>query len=468
MHIKNLTHIHFIGIGGIGMSALAHIAKASGHHVSGCDTNIQQQTVTSLAQRGCLVSSNHGSPLCFDPTITLMVFSTDTQREMVEKNNCLNRNIPVIHRSELLSYFMKDKKIGIAITGAHGKTTTTALTSHIFLTAGLNPTCIIGGIAGGLQSNASYYDKSNFFIAEADESDRSFIILPAAIKVITNIDFEHIDTYSDIDDIKNACLTFLHNFKEKTLCHVVCIDNQHIKELLPQINIPYKTYGTDTNADMQIQNIELGAFHSSFTVYCSETKQSARCTLPIPGAHNILNATAAITTAYIAGIEITQAAATLGTFKGVDRRFTIRGHYNNALVIDDYAHHPEEINKVITTAKHSTKGKLYVIYQPHRFTRTLGLWDDFVHLWQHNNSVDHVFITDIYGAGETITKPISSKELVNCINKSNCEYIENNILTIRQTLSDLCLRNNDTILFLGAGNISQQSIALVKVNEHLI
>lgn len=456
----NTAHIHFIGIGGIGMSALALIAKAKGYIVSGCDTNTTQKTVVNLIAQGCLVASKHADDLCFNPTITLMVYSTDTQRAMAEKTNAEHRGIQIIHRSALLAYFMYDKT-SIAVTGAHGKTTTTALISHIFLSLKLDPTCVVGGILPSLQSNATY-GKSAFFIAEADESDRSFIALPAAIKVITNIDFEHVETYADIDDIKNACLTFLHAFQEKTIAHVLCIDNVPTKEILPKIHIPYKTYGTDEQADMRISNVQLFPFYSCFTIYCKNNNQSVACTLPMPGIHNVYNATGAITAAYVAGIDIAHAALTLATFKGVERRFTIRGHFNDALVIDDYAHHPEEIKKTVAAARNCTQGKLYVIYQPHRFTRTVGLWNDFVELWQKNDAVDHLLIMDIYGAGETMNTPVSSKQLVHEINKHSCQYIENNITVIKNALHDFQLTSNDLILFLGAGDVSQKSIALTQ------
>lgn len=454
----NIKHIHFIGIGGIGMSALALIAKAIGCKVSGCDTNVSQKTILNLIAQDCMIADNHGDHLCFDSSITLMVYSTDTKRPLAEKDHALERGIAIVHRSELLAFFMREK-IGIAITGAHGKTTTTALVSHIFLSLDLHPTCIIGGISPSFNTNA-IYGNSSFFIAEADESDRSFTILPAAIKIITNIDFEHVETYTNIDDIKNTCLTFLHNHQEKTIAHVLCIDNNPIKELLPLMNVPYRTYGTDQQADIRIIDVQLFAFHSTFTLICKKTNESAPCKLPVPGIHNVLNAAGAVTAALIAGIPLVDATKTFSTFKSVDRRFTIRGHYNNALVIDDYAHHPEEINNILTTARKSTKGKLYVIYQPHRFTRTLGLWNEFVSLWQKNNTVDHLFIMDIYAAGEQIKTKISSKDLIKSINKKNCDYIENNIIAIQKALETVKATHNDTILFLGAGNISQQSILL--------
>ncbi|RTL05931.1 UDP-N-acetylmuramate--L-alanine ligase [Candidatus Dependentiae bacterium] len=454
----NTRHIHFIGIGGIGMSGLALVAKAAGYTVSGCDTNASQKTVQNLTSHDCQIAEQHGGHICFDPSITLMVYSTDTQRPMAEKEAALQNNSKVIHRSELLAYFM-DTKTAIAITGAHGKTTTTGLLSHIFMQLGLEPTCIIGGISTTLNANA-LQGNGPFLIAEADESDRSFIILPAAIKVITNIDFEHVETYANIDDIKKACLTFLHNHQEKTIAHVLCIDNQPIKDILPLIKVPYQTYGTSERADIHITDVHLFPFHSTFTIHCKKNNLSTSCTLPIPGIHNVLNATGAITAAYVAGVDIADAAALLHTFKGVDRRFTIRGRYNNALVIDDYAHHPSEIHNTITAAKKSTKGKLYVFYQPHRITRTIGLWNNFVQLWQNNDEVDHVFIMDIYTAGETIPTTLSSKDLIKSINKKNCDYVENDIIAIKKALTTVQVTDADTILFLGAGNISQQSIVL--------
>jgi UDP-N-acetylmuramate--alanine ligase len=352
-------------------------------------------------------------------------------------------------------------KTGIAITGAHGKTTTSALISHIFLSLQLHPTCLIGGIIPFINSNAFYGD-GKFFITEADESDRSFVLLPAAIKVITNIDFEHVETYNSIDDIKETCLTFLHAFQEQTIAHVLCIDDKPIQSLLPHIRVPYKTYGTDQRADLHITNIRLFSFSSHFVVYCKQSNQSMNCVLPMPGIHNVLNAAGALCTAHIAGIDLAQSASALSTFKGVERRFTIRGRYNNALVIDDYAHHPEEIRKALITAKQCIVGKLYVIYQPHRFTRTVGLWSDFVDLWQKNDDIEHLFITDIYGAGEKVTVSVSSSQLVTAINKKNCGYIKNDISTIKNTLNLLQLCSDDLILFLGAGDISLQSINLTQ------
>jgi UDP-N-acetylmuramate--alanine ligase len=460
----NTYHIHFIGIGGIGMSALALIAKEKGSIVSGCDTNLTQQTITNLIEKGCNISLNHGNELCFDSSITLIVYSTGTQQTMAEKVTAQHRGIHIVHRAELLSYFMSSK-IAIAVTGAHGKTTTSAMISHIFLTLQLNPTCVIGGIFPSINSNA-VYGNGKFFIAEADESDRSFVHLPAAIKLITNIDFEHVETYANIDDIKNTCLTFLHAFQERTIAQVVCIDNEHIRSLLPHIKVPYKTYGIDEKADLRVTNIHLLPFSSHFTIYCKQNNQSINCTLPMSGIHNVVNAAGAVCVAHVAGIDLAQAALTLSTFKGVDRRFTIRGYYNKALVIDDYAHHPEEIRKTIAAAKGCISGKLYVVYQPHRFTRTVGLWNDFVDLWQKTDTVNYLLVTDIYGAGEQMTVPVSSKQLVSAINKYNCHYIKNEIRSIQQAFNNIQLTSDDLILFLGAGDISLQSIALTRNAFH--
>lgn len=453
--LNHYKHIHFIGIGGIGMSALATIFHNRGHYVSGCDVNLHQASIKSLSQIGCTIN-NHGDPSCFNDHIDLIVYSTDIKQNLAEIRYASERGIPMMHRGDLLALLM-DEKQGIAIAGAHGKTTTSALISHIFVHANLDPTVVIGGIVHSLGSNARI-GNGPYLIAEADESDRSFLQLRPFYTIITNIDLEHLDTYKDLNDIKETFCAFLNNIHPSGAVFV-CIDDKNSTQLNALNTKNIVTYGLTPTADVTATDLVLLPMHSEFTVSITKNSKNKKqkILLPLAGNHNVQNALAAIAIAHYLDIPLDTIANALITFSGVDRRFSFRGTYNNALIFDDYGHHPTEITKTILVARQNAKKRLVVIFQPHRFSRTAALWDSFIDTFCQQK-IDHLIITDIYAAGESPLSNISGALLANAINQTNppffVEYItlENLFKNPQQTIGAI-IQPDDLLLLQGAGNI---------------
>ncbi|QQR54131.1 UDP-N-acetylmuramate--L-alanine ligase [bacterium] len=449
-------HVHFVGIGGIGMSSLAHIMLKKGYQVTGCDINSDQETVSSLKAAGCVIETPHGSACCFDDSIDMMVYSTDTRHPMPEKDRALRGGAALKHRAELLADIMSQKQ-SIAISGAHGKTSTTAMIGHLLQVAHADPTVVVGGICPQWKTNFMY-GKSNIMIAEADESDRSFLKLPAQTKIVTNIDHEHLETYSSLQDRQATFLQFLNSNNQNNSTHVICVDDPSIQQIRHLIDINYVTYAIDNKADFYAKNIDLQPLSSSFDLYVYG-QCVARCTLAVPGKHMLLNALGALAAARMfSSVSYEYLVDGLKSFCPVERRFTIRGSFHHATVIDDYAHHPQEIAVTIQTACNFAKGRTFVFFQPHRFTRTAGLWDQFVQTFRRElaNAKLHFFMTTIYSAGEPEMSDVSTERMVKEIDNGRCAFIENRTESIIKALPN-DLSEDDTILFMGAGNVSKHS-----------
>lgn len=453
---KKRAHIHFMGIGGIGMSGIATILRHQGYTVSGCDADSTQNTIKKLHAIGCLIQDGHNGTLCHDPSITTLVYSSAIQQNNPEIQHAIARNIPIIPRALMLAELMRTK-YSIAIAGAHGKTTTTSLIAHILIEAEQDPTVIIGGMLKNISHNARI-GTGDFLVAEADESDRSFLHLYPTIAVVTNIDNEHLDTYSNIDDIKNTFTQFLSNipFYGKA---IVCIDDPHLQSILPITHIKTIKYGlTPAIADIYAHNIILEPTKSQFTVSIAEDSTPlGTITLSMPGRHNILNALAAIAVAQDLEVPFDAIANALHSFQGVERRFTYRGTYQGALVFDDYGHHPTEIYHTLKMARIRSNGKLIVVFQPHRYSRTQHLWHDFIKVFVESD-IDHLIITDIYAASEHAIPHITSQALTNALQKESprCSitYVpyDKEWREIQNTIHHLA-QENDLILALGAGSI---------------
>jgi len=395
---RKKAHIHFVGIGGIGMSGIATILKYQGYKISGCDAELNQQSIHDLQELGCDIYQGNNTKRCNDKTIDILVYSSaikSTNREIITAQK---RGISTINRALMLAELMRTK-YSIAISGSHGKTTTTSLISHILIEAKKDPTVIIGGHLKNISANARF-GNGDFLVAEADESDRSLLCLHATLAVITNIDLEHLETYADLDDIKNTFKQFLNNlpFYGKAF---ICIDNLNIQSILPLPHIKTIKYGLDNhNADLFAQDVSLNPDHSTFTIHQKNlTTPLGTVKLNMPGQHNILNSLAAIAVARELDIPFHIISEALENFGGIDRRFTFKGSYRGAEIFDDYGHHPEEIRNTLLVAKKRSKGRIVVIFQPHRYTRTEGLWDQFVEIFK-KSSIDYLIITDIYPASE--------------------------------------------------------------------
>ncbi|HVW99207.1 MAG TPA: UDP-N-acetylmuramate--L-alanine ligase, partial [Candidatus Babeliaceae bacterium] len=386
------SHIHFVGIGGIGMSGIAKILKTQGYTITGCDSDIEQKSIEELKSLGCSIFEGNNTAYCQDPSTDILVYSSALKPTNSEITAAQQRGIPTIPRALMLSELMRTK-YSIAISGAHGKTTTTSLISHILIEAGIDPTVIIGGHLKNISAHARL-GTGDFLIAEADESDRSLLRLYPTLAVVTNIDLEHLDVYIDLDDIKATFKQFLNNlpFYGKAF---VCIDDPNIQAIMPISHIKTIRYGCHEEADIQARSIELYPDHARFIAWDKASQSSlGTVTLMMPGRHSILNALAAISITRELEIPFDIITQALASFKGIERRFSFKGTYRNAELFDDYGHHPTEIYHTLQVARQRAKNKLIILFQPHRYTRTFHLLQEFAQVFA-KASINHLIITDI-------------------------------------------------------------------------
>ena len=452
--IQKNMHFHFVGIGGIGMSSLAAIIRQLGHRVSGCDADCSQKSIQNLVSLGCTIFEGNNTPACNDSSIDTLVYSTAIQKNNPELAAARKRSIPVIHRAALLAELTQKK------------TTTTALIAHILLKTEQDPTVIVGGIMHNLNSNA-HYGKSNLLVAEADESDRSFTQLFPSIAVITNIDLEHLDTYRDKADLKETFQAFLAKlpwYGKAFVCIDTPLTQEFVTELPENLHQKVVTYGLSTDAAVVLSNPVLEKQQSSGTI--SINKTAFQLTVPLAGIHNLLNATAAFAVAQELGISAHKINEALESFMGIDQRFTYRGTFLGAEVFDDYGHHPTEIAHVLEVAKKRSKGKVVVVFQPHRFTRTEKLWDDFVTVFS-TPTIAQLVLTDIHPASETPIEGITGKKLALAIASKRKEgtttfsELEPDYEPLVTKLKAI-VQENDLLLFLGAGKINRLAEKLCK------
>lgn len=458
---KNNQHFHFMGICGIGMSGIAKILLTQGFKVSGCDKNIDPQRAQELINLGCQID-HHQSTLCNDASITTLVRTSDIPLNHSEIMQAQVKNIPIRLRAEILANIMQEK-ISIAVAGAHGKTTTSSLLAHVLLHAKVDPTVVVGGHMHEINSNA-HAGSSKFLVAESDESDRSFLLLPKTYTIVTNIDREHLNTYQDFDDIKNAFVQFMNNVP-KDGCNFVCLDDVGIQSVLHRIKTPFISYGTNPQSNFFIHNIKLSPDFSKFDVKIKEKTTSFKVLLP--GMHNVLNATGVIAVCLRLGLDLQAIKNGLETFQGVDRRFTLKGISKNhgAVIFDDYGHHPTEIEVTFKVAQAKAQGKIIVVFQPQRFSRTKHLWNEFVETLAHA-PIDQLILTDIYAASEAPVDGITSQNLVTEIQKTNpklnvCfipfgDHGEQILIKLEQILA-----KNDLLLFQGAGKVNKLADTLI-------
>jgi UDP-N-acetylmuramate--alanine ligase len=462
MYPRTTQHIHFIGIGGIGMSGIAMILSQQGYRISGCDRDPHQQSVSDLLMHGCVVHTGNNTSECHDDSIDIVVYSSAIQPNNPEIQRARNRGIPTIQRASMLAEIMRTK-FSIAIAGAHGKTTTTSMISHILLEAQLDPTIIVGGHVKNLSTNARL-GQGDLLVAEADESDRSFLKLYPAWAVVTNIDLEHIDVYHDLDEIKQAFQQFLGNlpFYGKAF---LSSDDEHIQSLLPLHQIKTVSYGLSEHADIRARDILTHARYSTCTIWRKhDNVPLGSLYLTMPGIHNIQNATAATAVALNLGVPFSTITQALAHFSGVERRFSYRGNYKGAELFDDYGHHPTEIDRTLTVARKRSEGRLIVAFQPHRYSRTQGLWQDFISVFTLHK-IDHLIITDVYAASEApiagITGERLAQEMQQLLPTGQVTYTPQD-----DQWSSLCAQLNtvikphDLVLFLGAGKINQAACIL--------
>jgi len=454
---QTLETIHFIGIGGVGMSGIAEILHNLGYKVQGSDL-IENYNTKRLESYGIKVFIGHVPQNITN--VSYVVVSSAINQNNPEVKEALERKIPVIRRAEMLAELMR-LKCSVAVSGSHGKTTTTSLVACLFEAAGLRPTVINGGIINNRSTNA-YLGSSDYLIAEADESDATFIHIPSTIAIITNIDPEHLDYYKDFKTLINAFRSFITNLPFYGFA-VCCIDHKTVRELVSSVTErKIITYGIDSSdAHITAFNISTDIASSTFDVkismpYVSGVTIIEKITIPTPGRHNILNSLAAIAVGIELDFGIKAIKNGFSNFKGVKRRFTKVAEYNNAAVIDDYAHHPEEIKATLATAKNianKQNGKVIAIFQPHRYSRVQHLFDDFMCCF---NDADILYITDIYAAGESPIEGITAQHLVDKI-VENKQHDQANFLAELDDTVEIIVKKaspGDMIIMMGAGNIS--------------
>ena len=443
--------VHFIGIGGIGMSGIAEILLTMGYAVSGSDLRASA-TTERLEELGAIVYMGHAAEnvVASDVIVTSSAVAKDNA-EVVEARR---RKIPVIQRAEMLAELMR-LKYGIAIAGMHGKTTTTSMIAAVLAGGGLDPTVVVGGRVDALGSNARL-GHSQYLVAEADESDRSFLKLPPILAVVTNLDREHMDTYRDVADIENAFVEFMGKVPFYGAV-TACIDNAMLRTVLPRVARRVYTYGESEDADFQLQMLTkpVGC-HAAFEVSLHGLVLGP-FRLHVPGRHNVLNATAAVAVGLQLGIAPDKIAEGLETFRGVDRRFQIKGEWRGVTVVDDYGHHPTEVRATLAAARECGFGRVLVLFQPHRYTRTRDLMDEFGKAFV---DADLVSVLDIYAASESPIPGISGEGLALAIEGPEVEYASSIQAGVERLAREA--RDGDVILTLGAGSVSQAGAMLLE------
>jgi UDP-N-acetylmuramate--alanine ligase len=461
-----IQRIHFVGIGGIGMSGIAEVLLNLGYRISGSD--LRNSAVTQrLAALGASIVEGHAAAniVAADVVVTSSAISVDNP-EVAEARRL---HVPVIQRAEMLAELMR-LKYGIAIAGMHGKTTTTSMVAAVLAAGGLDPTVVVGGRVDAMGSNARL-GKSHYLVAEADESDRSFLKLSPILSVVTNIDREHMDCYRDMRDVRRTFLEFMERVPFYGMV-VGCNDDLVLRRLLPRVHRRVTTYGTSRGSDFLIsmraplgtssQDAEKHSPLIRFHVTYKE-KDLGEFTLRVPGAHNVLNATAAIAVGTALDIPAEQIRSGLNGFRGVDRRFQLKGKAAGVSVIDDYGHHPTEIRATLAAARQCGFRRVHVIFQPHRFTRTRDLMDEFATAFAE---ADTLCLLDIYPASEKPIEGITAEALVDRIAGAG-----NRSVTYASSFSDAVAsvaalaEPGDMVLTLGAGSVSQLGAMLLEKME---
>ena len=454
MFQRIIKKIHFVGIGGIGMSGIAEIMLNRGFEISGSDMNESANT-ERLKDLGIKVSIGHSAENVTD--CDLLVYSSAVNKENPEVKAAMDRNIPVIKRSEMLAETMR-MKYGIGIAGTHGKTTTTSMVGLVLTEAGIDPTIIVGGKLSGLGGTNARLGNSDYIVVEADEFDRTFLSLTPSIAAITTLESEHLDTYKDLNDIKGAFVQFANKVPFFGFV-VLCLDEPALQDIMPLINKKIITYGLTYQADVRATDIIHDQFETSYTlVYKGE--ELGRITLNIPGTHNVKNSLVAVTIAKELGVEFGVIKKALESFNGVYRRFETK-YKNDILVVDDYAHHPTEISATLSGIRKGWKRRLVAVFQPHLYSRTRDFYAEFGRAFLDS---DLFICTDVYPAREEKIEGISG-ELVTNAAKS---YGHKNVIyepdkeKIPYMLMDI-VESGDIVITLGAGDIWKYGEEFVKL-----
>ncbi|MFZ0942359.1 MAG: UDP-N-acetylmuramate--L-alanine ligase [Syntrophobacteraceae bacterium] len=455
---KRYQHIHFIGIGGIGMSGIAELMLNLGYKVSGSDQKVSDLT-KRLEKSGAAVYSGHDPRNVMGADVVVVSSAISQDNPEFQAARKLPK-VPLIRRAEMLAELMR-LKYSVLVAGAHGKTTTTSMVSTVLARGGLDPTVVIGGKLNAWGANAKL-GSGEFMVAEADESDGTFLMLPPTIAVVTNIDLEHLDYYRDIDHIRDTFLQFINKVPFYGQA-ILCLEDENIQAILPCVEKRFATYGFSSQADFQATEVKTGGHCSAYRVF-HDGEELGEMEIPIPGRHNVLNSLAAVAVAHELEIPWPAVQAGLHDMTGVQRRFQIKGEARGVLVLDDYGHHPTEIRAVLETLEGCYPDRRRIIaFQPHRFTRTQALLEQFSRCFHH---CDALLISEIYAASEKPIPGVTGRALVEAIAAHGP-----NDLHFCPTLEEMhdklfsIVQPGDVVMTLGAGNILQVGESLLKTLE---
>ncbi|WP_414641024.1 UDP-N-acetylmuramate--L-alanine ligase [Archangium sp.] len=454
---RHAAHVHFVGIGGIGMSGIAEVLLNQGYKVSGSDLKASEIT-RRLERLGATIFEGHRADNLVQADV--VVISSAVRKDNPEVVTARQRKIPVIPRAEMLAELMR-LKYAVAVAGSHGKTTTTSMVATVLSAAGLDPTAVVGGKVNVLDSNARL-GQSELMVVEADESDGSFLHLHPSITVVTNIDPEHMDHYGTLDNLKDAFTAFCNRVPFYGL-NVLCLDNSNVQSLLPRLEKRFVTYGSSHMADYRLEGIRLEGFTTRFEAFRRD-EPLGEFRVRMVGAHNALNALAVIAVAEEMDIPLDVVRSSLAEFGGVQRRFTVRGEVAGITVVDDYGHHPTEVQATLAGARRAFGKRLVVAFQPHRYTRTHDLLKEFATSF---NDADVVFVTSVYAAGEERIPGATGDALADAVRAHGHRDV-----TFVEKRTDLAktllprLREGDIVLTLGAGDITQVGPELVELLKH--
>jgi UDP-N-acetylmuramate--alanine ligase len=451
---RKIQRIHFVGIGGSGMSGIAEVLLNLGYTVSGSD--LKRSPVTDrLVSLGARFAEGHSAERLSGAQV--VVTSTAVRFDNAEVLEARRLNIPVIPRAEMLAELMR-LKYGVAVAGSHGKTTTTSMVALVLDKGGLDPTVVVGGRLGVLGSGARL-GRGDFMVAEADESDRSFLKLSPTMAVVTNIDREHLDTYRDLADIQEAFLGFVNKVPFYGAA-VLCLDDAPVQDILPRVERRIVTYGLSPQTHVSARDLRVGPLGSTYTATVGGDSLGP-ITLTIPGTHNVVNSLAAVAVGADLGLAFDAIRKGLESFTGVDRRFQLRGEAGGVTVIDDYGHHPTEVKVTLETLKALAAGRrTVVLFQPHRYTRTEALWDDFCRAF---HLADVVLVTDIYAASEEPIAGVNAEALAQAIAERGHRHAAyaGDLKTAGERLAAEVLEG-DVVLTLGAGSVWTAGEELLK------
>ncbi|ATB42351.1 UDP-N-acetylmuramate--L-alanine ligase [Cystobacter fuscus] len=455
---RHAAHVHFVGVGGIGMSGIAEVLLNLGYRVSGSDLKASDIT-RRLSQLGATLFEGHRAENLVHADV--VVISSAVRKDNPEVVSARQRKIPVIPRAEMLAELMR-LKYAVAVAGSHGKTTTTSMVATVLSAAGLDPTAVVGGKVNVLDSNAKL-GKSELMVVEADESDGSFLHLHPSITIVTNIDPEHMDHYGTLDNLKDAFTSFCNRVPFYGL-NVLCLDNPNVQSLLPRMEKRFVTYGSSHMADYRLEGVRLEGFSTRFEAFRRD-EPLGEFRVRMVGAHNALNALAVIAAAEEMDVPLDVVRGALAEFGGVQRRFTVRAEVAGVTIVDDYGHHPTEVQATLAGARRAFGRRLVVAFQPHRYTRTHDLFTDFATSF---NDADMLFVSSVYAAGEEPIPGATADALVEAIQAHghrDVTFVEKRTDLARALLPRL--REGDLVVTLGAGDITQVGPELAElIRQH--